>query len=366
MFTESDLRKLLEFKPDHPVLSVFLNTDPAEGSADVYRLKLRSILKDIELAAEKEAIERYFDLDYDWSGRSVALFACDPEDFFEAYTFALPIQTRARVHNRPHVKPLVNLIDFYGNYGIALVDKQGIRLFSYHLGQLKEVEKYSGEQVRQTKHGGGSQSAGRRSSVGNGSQHADEIADRNMRQAAQLAAKFFHESNIRRVMIGGTEENIKLLRNHLLKSWQSLIVGEFPISKGATKEEIIDKAMTAGQQAERNKENKIVNAVITGAAKEKGAVIGLESTLEALQEGRLQSLVMDSEYRLPGFRCVGCSYLTTAERDECPYCGGDFVEIPDVVNLAVRRVLESGGEIEVLQYQPNLSEHGHIGGILRY
>jgi hypothetical protein len=29
-------------------------------------------------------------------------------------------------------------------------------------------------------------------------------------------------------------------------------------------------------------------------------------------------------------------------------------------------VLESGGDIEVLQNLPNLAEHGHIGAILRY
>lgn len=366
MFTEGDLRKLLEFKPDHPVLSVFLNTDPAEGSADVYKLKLRTILKDIELTAEKEAIEKYFDLEYDWNGRSVVIFACDPEDFFEAYTFALPIRTRARIHNRPHVKPLINLIDFYGHYGIALVDKQGVRLFSYHLGRLEEDEQFSGENVRQTKHGGGSQSAGRRSSVGNGSEHADEVADRNVRQSAELAAKYFHSKDIRRIVIGGTDENITVFRNQLPKTWQSLVVGEFPISKSASKEDIIERAKTAGLKSEKLKESKIVNTVITGAAKGQGAVTGAEGTLKSLQEGRLQTLVIDVDYRQSGFRCVDCSYLTTEQLDECTYCGGNLEEIPDVINLAVRRVLESGGEIEVLQYEPNLADHGHIGGILRY
>lgn len=366
MFTERDLRNLLDFKPDHPVLSVFLNTDPAEGSADVYKLKLRSILKDSDMVAESEAVERYIDLEYDWSGRSVAIFACEPEDFFEAYIFATPIQTRARIHNRPHVKPLVDLIDSYGHFGIALVDKQGLSLYTYHLGELEELEKYSGEEVRQSKHGGGSQSAGRRGGVGVASQHVDEIADRNLRQAALHAAKFFQDKDVRRILIGGTDENINAFRNQLPKTWQSLIIGEFPINKTATKEEIIERAMAAGQKAEQQKEIKIVNSLITGAAKEQSAVVGLEPTLQMLQEGRIQSLVLDSEFRQPGYRCSDCSYLTAKEAETCPYCSGVFKEITDVINLAVRRVLESGGDIEVLQYKPNLADHGHIGAILRY
>ena len=49
MFTENDLRELLDFKTDSPVLSVYLNTDPTLGSADAYRPRLRGMLKDIGL-----------------------------------------------------------------------------------------------------------------------------------------------------------------------------------------------------------------------------------------------------------------------------------------------------------------------------
>ena len=35
MLTERDLRELLELKPQHPVLSIYLNTEPSQGNADV-------------------------------------------------------------------------------------------------------------------------------------------------------------------------------------------------------------------------------------------------------------------------------------------------------------------------------------------
>ena len=73
MFTESDLKELLEYRAEHPVLSVYLNMDPSERSTDVYKLRLRSMLKDIELDEDVIAVEHYFDHEYDWSGRSVKL-----------------------------------------------------------------------------------------------------------------------------------------------------------------------------------------------------------------------------------------------------------------------------------------------------
>ena len=86
MLTESDLRELLGYQAKHPVLSVYINTEPSEGSADAYKLRLRSMLKDAHLMDEMPddvaAIERYFATEYDWAGRSVVVFSCAHEGFF--------------------------------------------------------------------------------------------------------------------------------------------------------------------------------------------------------------------------------------------------------------------------------------------
>ena len=96
MFTENDLRELLEFKTEQQVLSVYLNTDPTLGSADAYRPRLRGMLKDVEFEEDVRKIEHYIDLEFDWSGKGVALFSCSEEDFFRAYTFAVPLRDRVR------------------------------------------------------------------------------------------------------------------------------------------------------------------------------------------------------------------------------------------------------------------------------
>jgi len=75
MLTEHDLRELLEFKPQHPLLSLYLNTDPSQGGADVYKLKLRSMLKDVDLPEDVSAIEDYFEHRHNGTGRSVAVFS---------------------------------------------------------------------------------------------------------------------------------------------------------------------------------------------------------------------------------------------------------------------------------------------------
>jgi len=366
MFTERDLRELLDYKAQHPVLSVYLNTDPAQGSADFYRLRLRSLLKDIDLKDDAAAVERYFSHEFDWSGRSVAVFSCQPEDFLRAYTFAVPLRDRLRISDHPHVKPLADLLDSFGGYGVALVDKQSARLFYFHLGELREKEGRVGETVRHTKRGGASAAPGRRGGTAGQTNYMEEVTERNLKEAADFAAHFFAENNVRRVLVGGTDENVVPFKNYLPKAWQSLVVGNFPMSMTASHAEVMNRALEIGQQAEIEREAQLMDAVVTGAAKGRGGVIDLEDTLNAMHAGRVQTLLIREGYRAPGYRCTGCGYLTSEQIAECPFCNKSFEQIPDAVELVVRRVMQDGGEVEVLHSIAKLSDFSNIGALLRY
>ncbi len=366
MLTETNLKELLSYQTDHQVLSLFLNTDPKEGSSDGYKLNLRRMLKNVNLPADVEAVDNYFSTQFDWSGRSVVVFSCAPDNFLRAYSLAIPISNQAIVSDRPYVKPLASLLDYYGGYGVVLVDKQGARLFSFHLGELKEQEGILGESVRHTKRGGASAKAGMRGGMAGQTRYEDAVAERNIRDAAEFAAHFFTENNVRRVLIGGTDENTAHLRSQLPKSWQSLIVGTFPMSMTASKEEVLEKTLRIGKDAEFRREEQLLNKLVTGAAKERGGVLNLDETLGAVHDGRVQALVIQDGYREPGFRCQGCGYITSIEMPECPFCGGAFDQIPDAVELAVHNVMKAGGEVEVLQNEHQVDGFKNIGALLRY
>jgi peptide subunit release factor 1 (eRF1) len=266
----------------------------------------------------------------------------------------------------PHVKPLANLMDSYGGYGVALVDKQGTRLFYFHLGELIEQEGVLGENVKRTKRGGASSYPGRRGGTAGQTDYVDEVTERNMKEGADFAAHFFQDHNVRRILIGGTEDNVAQFRSLLPKSWQSLIVGTFPSSMTASKKEVMDRALQIGQEAEINRENRLLDQLVTSASKKRGGILGLDDTLKALQDFKIQSLVIQEGYREPGYQCQGCGYLTSIEMPTCPYCGGKFTKIPDVVELAVHKVMQQGGEVEFVHTNSTEKKFKGIGAILRY
>ncbi|MFH2039765.1 MAG: hypothetical protein ABIJ65_10060 [Chloroflexota bacterium] len=365
MLTDRDIHELLNYSSTGVMLSVYLNTSPSEGGSDAQKLQLRMLLEDVKHPDDQAAVLKYFEQLREAKGRGLALFSCVTEDFFRGYTLAVPVRSRVFVGNHPYVKPLADLSDNYGNYGVVLVDKQGARLFHFHLGELVEQEGILGDVVRQTRGKSASSNPGGRGGVSGQSRFNDEVTARNLRETADFSARFFDEVHARRILIGGTDETTAQFRQYLPKSWQSLVVGTFPISMTASHGDVLARAMQIGHLAEQQRETALVENMLTAAAKGQDGAVGLDATLTAVQAGRVQTLIVQEGLRLPAYQCEGCEHLLTRSMDTCLFCGKSFVKIEDAVELAVRKVMLTGGEVEIVRDNPALQEVG-IGALLRY
>lgn len=368
MLTRQDLQELLGFRSRHPVLSAYLHLDPTSGSSDAHKLRLRQMLKELGPSAtpEAETALRYLEHGHGWTSRSLAIFSCTPEGFFRTFELEVPLRSRARFVDRPYLKPLVDLLDAYGDYGVALVDQVGVRLFHFHLGELREQEAALGRAVRHVKRGSASPFPGRRGGAAEGARHAEAVVDRNLQQSAAFAASLFQAQGVRRILLGGTDDVLAHFKPLLPKSWQSLIVGAFAIEMHAGHAQVLAKAMQVARAVEHRSKVRLVETLITLAAKGREGTVGLAATLEAIQAGRVHTLVFRDGVRCPGFRCTACRAARLSPAAGCPYCGARLESMDDVVEYAVRRVLAEGGEIEVLPTDAGADLPDGIGAQLRY
>ncbi len=366
MLSDKALQELLDYEGSAPVLSIYLNTD-TDLTPDAYKLTLRSMLKGIEMPSDEEATLKYIEHEYGRQGRSIAIFSCQAENYFRTYPLSVSVHSRVHIAGRPYVRPLANILDAYGAYGVVLVDKQGARLFYFHLGELIEQEGVLGDDVRHSKSGGASSSVhGRRSYDDAGvSRQSENTAKRNLKEAAEYAVVFFEKQKARRILIGGTDENIAQFQSNLPKYWQNLVVGTLSLGMTANHQDIMDETLRAGAEAEARREAGLVRQMITAAAKDAEGVVGLRDTLHATQEGRIQTLLVNENFHAPGYRCESCEHLTADEMETCPFCGGSFAQIPDAVETAVRHVMLSGGVVEIVRNSEEMAKIG-IGGFLRY
>jgi len=365
MFSEKDLQALLDYSAEGQVLSVYLNTDPTEMNTEAAKLRLRNLLKTVDLPEDVRAVEDFVGLEYDWAARGLVVFSNQEADFFQAYQFSLSVPDRVYVGEQPTIRPLVRLLDTFTGWSVVLVDKQGARLFSFNLGDLGEMKGVTGEDVKQTKRGGGNAMHGRMGGS-SASGNVEKTIERNIKEVIEYATDFFSHNHIRRIMIGGTDDNVARFKDELPKSWQSLVVGEFPMSMNASYNDVLDKATEEALAVQEKLNKSLVDQAITLAAKGSTGVIGLIDTLNAIHEGRVKMLLVSADFEQPGYRCAGCGYLTTQELEHCPFCSGEFEMIKSAVEMAVQETLQKSADVKVVQDNAPLEKTGHIAAILRY
>lgn len=366
MFSQEQMQELLAYEGNgEGVVSVYLDTDSTRQSVEAIKLTARGLLKEIQPQYEKDAgaIERYLDHSYDWSRPGLAVFSSKGGAYFRAYDSPVAFRNRMRLGPRPYVKPLAHLLDHYAHFGVILVDRVNGRFFEYHLGELQGTDSFGGEEVRKVKRGGSS-AVGRRSGSGV-DKHEEEVVARNLRDCAVAANRFFAERPIRRLFLGGTSETVAQFRELLPKQLQSCLAGSFAIETDAGETEVRRRALELLRDVNTERENKLVERLVTLNAMGGNAVVGLDDTLQAVSDKRVEALVISDGFRTPGYLEATSGYVV-ANLARSPLSDADLTEVADVVDAAVALTVNQGGHVEVIAEHPALEEVGRIGAILRY
>jgi peptide chain release factor subunit 1 len=365
MFTENDLEELLSYRPELPMVSLYINIYPHGPHSDNTRLQLNHLLKGVDLTKDSEIIQEYVSMEYDGKSRSLALFSCAEKDYFKTYSLGIPVLDQAKIMDRPFLSPLVGLLEMYARWGIILVDRQGARLFSFHMGELEEIEGFYGEAVKQVKRGGGASFHGRMGGS-SASANIENIIDRNLIDISDHISNFILTKHIRRILIGGSDENIALIKSNLQKSWQSLVAATFPMSIAADHGEISAQAQNLIKKTTAEIHSSLVDQAITLAAKGERGVIGVNDTLNAIHSGQVQTLLVHQGYSETGFQCQGCGFMTTQDLEVCPFCGGQFQKIIDAVEYSIHEAKQKGAAVHLVSDNDALLEAGGIAAIMRY
>ena len=362
MITEEALRELIELSDKETLMvSLYLNVDPSRHSKDEYRLTWRNLVKEMSDPVPKEdvaRIEHYLDFEYNWQGKSLALFSSTPKDIWRVYSLPVPVTDQIYMLNRPYIEPLSHLLDLSRHYAVALVDREGARLFLFRAGELRDTAGTFGLLPESHKQGGWAASRIQR--------HTDEIAHRNLRDGADLLVKFCEKKKCTRVLLAGTDENIHLFRSFLPKVWRGRVIGTFPLTITASENEVLERSLDVVQQVDPEREQHLVEEIFTAAAKGNLGAIGLADTMAAVQTGQARILVVADGYQAEGHQCEQCGSATVEQMDVCPFCGGHVEHVADAVNGVILNALANGIQVEIIHGNKDLQDAGSIGALLRY
>lgn len=360
MLSDVDVRRAIEFESQgHSVLSIYLNVDPHRRSPEKYKLALRNLLQQATdaAAADVKKVQDYVELGYNWQGRGLIMFSCASEGFWWAHSMLVPVEDKVFTSFRPYVHQLATLLDTYDRMGVIQVDQMGTRLFSYRMGHLEAAEGFLGEEVKTHRSGGWSAQRYQR--------HEAETARQNLQDAAELAEDFYRRMDTRYLILAGTDKNVARFRDLLSNRLRSMVIGQISADANINPSDLQEKALEVAQNDAEARAKAIATQVVTAAHKGSNGVLGLADTLNAVQGGRVQQVVVLADYSQSAYRYVDTGYVVMDMENDLGL-SGKIQTLPDGVDSVFRRAMLQGLDISVLESHAGLEEGGKIGALTRY
>ena len=368
------LEKLARFEPTgFPFLSVYLDARVNENGQRTVDVFVRNELSEAEKNYGEETSEREsFDRDSQKileyietirpTAQGAAIFACAAaDDFFQTVELDVPVEDNLfAITDRPYVFPLAHLRDLYPRYAVLQADTNQARIYVFGRGRTFTREEIQSTKTNRTEVGGWSQMRYQR--------HIDNFHKQHAKECIEELEKLMRDENISRLILSGNEAVIiPILRGEMSKEMDEKVIEVLSLPVTASEDELFEATQTVMQKhnsvEDMEKVEKLLEQNYDGGL----GVVGVERTLEALQNGQVQELYLSASlnairYNRRKVAKVLENYAPGADEDEIP----DANDSEQIVDELVRQALASADDIRFIEDENLLKEHGGVGALLRY
>ncbi|MPY92754.1 MAG: hypothetical protein GEV08_06680 [Acidimicrobiia bacterium] len=291
--------------------------------------------------------------------RSLAIFACDADDYWQVVPLPVAVPSRVIVGSAPAIAPLEAALQDYERVGALLVDRQHARLMVIGWDGIEQELDLLGDVPVSTsaEHGSGDRDRSARTGT---REQAGPVA----RQVARAVWELHDSVRFDRLLLGGPEDVVAEVERALHPYLRERAAGRLGVPAWASADEVHRAARAVAIEAERARESALVERLRSTVAAGGRAVAGLDATLEALGAHRVERLLVSHGYSESGWRCEPCGRLARTGR-ACG-CGAAMHEVDDVVSEAVDDAVSSGAAVEVCVGDADLDVVGRVGAFLRF
>ena len=363
------LRRLAELRPEEgKVISIYLNLDPTEfASATARSTAINSVLDEASRAARDEKpsvrqeVERVRELlrGFEYQGaHGLAVFACANEGLLEVIKLPRPVDNAVVVDEAPYVEPLVE-IESGARYGVVLVNRQTARIFRGSRDRLDELVRIEDEVHRRHDQGGLSQARYQRS--------VDKEAQDHLKNAADALLRRHKRRPFEAIFVGAPEAVFNDFCERLHPYLKERVAGRVDVDVEHTG---IDEVQVAAEETiasyERGRAKQALDRLEQAIAAGGRGAAGLEDTLAALNEQRVEILLLQENFDAAGVCCPQCGWLGPSRVDACPADGTATVTRDDITDLAVRRAITQSAHVVRVSDDERLEPIGSIAAVLRF
>jgi peptide chain release factor subunit 1 len=373
--TRTSLRRLADVRPERGrVLSVFLNLDPAEFATPAarstaitsvltqaaHRVEDADGLEHDERDALKQDLERVREAltsgDIASNGtRAVAVYACGPADLLEVVRLHRPVDFAVVLDRTPYLEPLVADAE-EERWCVLLVNRRNARFFVAAGGTLAETDRVEDDVHSQHDQGGWSQARYQRG--------VEKEKDDHLVHVAEVAFNRYKAAGFDRLLVGAPDELVRELEQKLHPYLRERIAGRLHLDvENSGIEEVRRQTEEAIEDWRRRCEREALDRLVEGVGRGGKGAAGIAAVLGALNEARVELLLIADGFRSPGGRDSATGMLYAG--DEGPN-GQELEHVENVIEHAVEKAIEQSAKVIKVRHHDDLGPLGGIGAVLRY
>lgn len=381
MPVKDQLERLAAFEPaPYPVVSLYLNTQPGSTGRDQFQsfVKKEFSARSETFAAgspERETLDRdldriskYLESELDPAANGVAMFACSAGELFEAVQLTAPIDEHwLYIGDRPHLYPLARVESLYPRYAALLADTNSARILVFATGEVVSEQEVNGVKTRRTSKGGWSQARYQRHVENFHVQHAKEVVDE--------LDRIVQREGIDQILVAGDEVIMPLLREQMPKHLAEKVVDHMRLDTGASLDEVLKATLEAMKKVQSESDREKVEEAVGGYRAGGLGVVGPERTLDALNKGQVDELLISAKVRelqsvaTAGNRAAaGGSKLPEPVVE--PVAAGEPAQVPnETLRLAdelIMKATQTSARITFVEDGDQLADYGGVAAILRF
>lgn len=325
----------------------------------------KSLSKEQRHVLEAELDEVGAVLQYDLTDRTqgLALFADGEGGISQRIELPFRLINRVVLEPSPYVRPVVHALSLLEPFIVARVSRDESSLYLVdEWGGVAREDDLSGPWLKTSDRETGELSIKEYFAA---ARH-DTLVELHYKEVATTLAKWLEGSSVRRVVLCAQHEIASNFRRALPPAVAPKVVEEIPFDAAVSLAQMLVSARGAANEARKNELTQLLGRINEGLGGGGRGASGFNEVRDGLGRGQIQTMVVDRNYRPPGWRCPDCDWAGLDQMDQCPVCGGGPVPVMDVVGELVRAAILQGSRVEIAEDIPALDELGGVAALLRF
>ncbi|MBA2616186.1 MAG: hypothetical protein H0U90_10515 [Actinobacteria bacterium] len=311
------------------------------------------------LRTDFDRIRRYFDQEFVRDGsRGAVVFCASLDGIWVTRELVAPVSDQATVGRELLLTPLVRQVGCGEGALVVMASREQGRFYELQGGRLEELADLSDRQPRRHDQGGWSQARMQR--------HVDELASEHLREVAEgLDFRVREAHGDVQVVVVAPEETRAELSNLLSQEAQRSLVGWTHAEAHAGPADLLEVALPVIERARADREERLVERWREEAGRGARASAGWADTLEAVSDGRVETLLASDAAAREAWRCPQCRRLSASE-GACPLDGTAMELVENGLDAAMHRALVQGGTVWIAEHARDLDPVEGLGALLRF